>query len=101
MPFHRFLALFVATALCATANLSVAEQISGQLQISLTILKRCEVAVRDDAAAVHLSARDCEHAAYQVQDAHGRALPSTLNAQATSLALPASGDAGSTLVIYW
>lgn len=101
MSFHRFLALFVATALCATANLSLAEQISGQLQISLTILKRCEVAVRGDVAAAHLSARDCEHAVYQVQDAHGRALTSSLNAEATSMVLPAGGDAGSTLVIYW
>jgi len=100
MPFHRFLALFVATALCATANLSLAEQISGQLQISLTILKRCEVAVRGDAVAVHLSARECEHAAYQVQDAHGRIVSSSLNAEATSV-LPVGGDAGSTLVIYW
>ena len=101
MSFHRFLALFVASALCATANLSLAEQISGQLQISLTILKRCEVAARGDAAAVHLSARDCEHAAYQVQDAHGRALSSSLSAEATSVVLPAGGDAGSTLVINW
>lgn len=101
MPFHRFLALFVATVLCATANLSFAEQVSGQLQISLTILKRCEIAARGDAAAVHVSARDCGHAAYQVQDAHGRALSASLDTEATSVVLPAGGDDDSTLVIYW
>ena len=101
MPFHRLLAWFVATALCATANLSLAEQISGQLQISLTILKRCEVAARSDAAGVHLFAHDCEHAAYRLQDANGRALPLALSAGTTSVTVQSVEDAGSTLVIYW
>lgn len=101
MSLHRLLALFVASALCATANLSFAEQVSGQLQISLTILKRCEVAARSDAAGVHLSARDCEHAAYRLQDTNGRALPWALNAEATSVTVQSVEDAGSTLVIYW
>jgi len=101
MPSQRLLTLFVASALCATANLSFAEQISGQLQISLTILKRCEVAARSDAAGVHLSAHDCEYAAYRLQDSNGRALPLASNAEATSLTAQSVEDAGSTLVIYW
>lgn len=101
MPFHRLLAWFVATALCVTANLSFAEQISGQLQISLTILKRCEIAARSDAAGVYLSAHDCEHAAYRLQDPNGRTLPLAPNAEATSLTVQSVEGAGSTLVIYW
>lgn len=101
MPFHRLLAWFVATALYVTVNLSLAEQVSGQLQISLTILKRCEVAARSDAVGVHLSAHDCEHAAYRLQDPNGRALPLASNAEATSLTAQSVEDAGSTLVIYW
>ncbi|MDN5515861.1 MAG: hypothetical protein L0G82_11550 [Pseudomonas sp.] len=101
MSIHRFLAWIVATALCATTNLSSAEQISGQLQISLTILKRCEVAARSDAAGVYLSAHDCEHAVYRLQDVNGRAVPLALNAEATSVTVQSVEGAGSTLVIYW
>ena len=101
MSTHRFFALFVAIALCATANSSFAEQISGQLQISLTILKRCEVSARGDAIAAHVSARHCEHATYQVHDAHGRVLSANLNAETTAVVQSAGADLGSTLVIYW
>ncbi|WP_457977244.1 hypothetical protein L0Y47_13755 [Ectopseudomonas composti] len=100
MSIHRSLAWVVATALCATTNLSSAEQISGQLQISLTILKRCEVAARSDAAGVYLSAHGCEHAAYRLQDVNGRALPLAF-AGTTSVTVQSVEDVGSTLVIYW
>ncbi|MFN9527699.1 MAG: hypothetical protein ACK561_17535 [Pseudomonadaceae bacterium] len=101
MSFHRFLALFVASALCATANLSLAEQISGQLQISLTILKRCEVSARSDDVAVQLTGHGCEHAAYQVRDGNERILPVVREAEAGTIPLHALENAGSTLVIYW
>lgn len=99
MPFQRLFASLVATLLCATAKPVVAEQISGQLQISLTLLKRCEVVTRSDDAVVHLTGHGCEHAAYQVQDASGRAVAA--NAEAASLVLPSAEADGATLVIYW
>lgn len=101
MSLHRFLALCAASVLCAAANSTLAEQVSGQLQISLTILKRCELATRSDAAAVHLSERGCEHAAYQVRDTDGHTVPLTHTAETSSVAVQSVEDAGSTLVIYW
>jgi len=101
MPFHRLLALFVAAMLCATANLSGAEPISGQLQISLTLFKRCEVSARSDDVTVQLTGHGCEHAAYQVRDGNERILPVVREAEAGSIPLHALENAGSTLVIYW
>ncbi|HBZ95173.1 MULTISPECIES: hypothetical protein [unclassified Pseudomonas] len=101
MPFTRILAYCLAGVLCAAANPSLAEQISGQLHISLTILKRCEIVARSDAASVYLSGHSCEHSAYQVRDDQGRALALSQDGQTASLPVKSIEKDGSTLVVYW
>lgn len=102
MPSYRlFASCLVAVVLCAVTDLSFAEQVSGQLQISLTILKRCEIITRSDDTAVRLSDSGCEHAAYQVRDVQGRALHSSGDTGMTPMALQQSVPGGSTLEIYW
>lgn len=101
MPYHPILASCLAGVLCAAANSSLAEQISGQLQISLTILKRCEVVARSDEAGVHLNGRSCEHSVYQVRDTEGRVLSLSRGAQTASVPMRSIENGGSRLVIYW
>lgn len=101
MPYRRLVASLLAVALCLVANQSLAEQISGQLHISLTILKRCEVSAERDQQAVRVLGNGCEQAAYQLQDGHGRALPLKPDAGAASVSTQSVADAGSTLVVYW
>lgn len=96
-----FASCLVAVVLCAVTDLSLAEQISGQMQISLTILKRCEITARNADAVVYLSGSDCEHAAYQVRDVDGRVQQSIDYAGTNPVAVRSVAKAGSTLEIYW
>ncbi|MGG2398013.1 hypothetical protein ACJRW5_13850 [Pseudomonas sp. SH1-B] len=98
MPSQRLIAFLSAVGLCLSANHSLAEQISGQLQISLTILKTCEVLTQRTEAVVQVDGRGCGDAPYQLQDERGQPLPLT---SGTAASRQSFENAGSTLVVYW
>lgn len=99
MQLKRPFALCLAVALYVVSALCHAEQITGQLHISLTILKRCELSTEESQAGVRLST--CQYADYLVRDARGQARAASFGTREVALAKRPGDTGDSVLEIYW
>lgn len=100
MPSTRYFALFATLAVFISPSL-FAGQATGQLPISMTIAKHCEVVGERQGDALSFAGRGCEADSFQLRDEQDRLLPAQLGATAASLQIKRDEVDGSRVVVYW
>lgn len=103
MYYKRILAPLAALSalLLACAPLAHAGQVGGQLNVSLTIVKSCEVAGESTSGSYRVSSRGCEAAAYRLQDESGKPLAAQPAERDAVTRLDSSDSASPRVVVYW
>lgn len=102
MYLQRILLPIVAFAvLIAPAVQAQAGQVGGQIGISLTIVKSCQVASETSLDTYRVSSQGCEASAFQLQDERGRPMAAQPSGQDAVTRVESADGAGSRVVVYW
>lgn len=101
MSYKRSLAVFVACSLTLIAPSLFAGQVNGQLGVSITIAKHCEVSGERDGRGLNMGWSGCKDAAFQLHDEQGRQLPALRNEQTASIRVEPAELSAERVVVYW
>lgn len=100
MFIKRFLAPLLGLTLLCTGH-AFAGQVGGQINVSLTIVKSCQVAGESSSGSYLVSRRGCESADFQLRNEHGQQLASPAVASEAITRVDAGDAAGQRVVVYW
>lgn len=98
--------ILVTLAACSAsiflyAPLAQAGQVGGQIGISLTIVKSCQVASESSANAYVVSSQGCDSSAFQLQNEQGKQLATQSLSQDAVTRIDNNDASSPRVVVYW
>lgn len=94
-----FTPLFGLALLCV--GQAQAGQVGGQINVSLTIVKSCQVAGESSSGTYLVSRHGCESADFQLRNERDKQLASSVAANDAITRVDAGDAAGQRVVVYW